>query len=102
MVKGTRVNSKKFDHQSLIKLSNWAKLNRDVISVPDVDKTIYYLPANEKTTITNEEIKRYENFRFHSFDIYKFICFSIWCISLPYNAEIWTKTTCTCPSFHKN
>jgi len=54
------VNSKKFEHLSLIKLSNWidgynwTNLSKDVISVLDVDKTIYYLPANETTTITNE------------------------------------------------
>ena len=65
---------KTFKHQLFVKLSNWtdgynwAKLNKDVISVPDIDKTIYYLPAKETNTITNEEMERYDNCRFDSFD----------------------------------
>ncbi len=42
-----RINSKRFEHQSLITLShwtdgyNWVKLNKEVISVPVGDTTIY-------------------------------------------------------------
>ncbi|CAF4458659.1 unnamed protein product, partial [Rotaria sp. Silwood2] len=68
----TLINSKKFEYQPLIALShwtdayNWVKLNKEVISIFNGDRTIYYLPAGEKITITDKEIKRYETCRFNS------------------------------------
>jgi hypothetical protein len=63
---------------------------------------MYYLPADEATTITEKEVKRYETRRFNLFDTYKSVYFKIWCVCLPNNAEEWRKATCTCPSFLKN
>jgi hypothetical protein len=68
------VNSKKFEHHPSITLSywtdgyNWAKLNKEVIAVPNGNITKYYLPSGEETTITDKDIKRYVNCRFNSFD----------------------------------
>ena len=58
-----RVNSKKFEHQPSITLSqwtdgyNWVKLNKEVISVSNGDKTIYYMPADQEITITDKKVK---------------------------------------------
>jgi hypothetical protein len=104
----SRVNAKKFEHQPTITLScwtdgyNWVKRNKEVISIPKGDRTIYYIPAGEETTITEKEIKRYENCRFNLFDTYKSVYFKIWCLCLPNNPEEWRTATCTCPSFLKN
>ncbi|CAF2900140.1 unnamed protein product [Rotaria sp. Silwood2] len=104
----TLINSKKFEHQPLIALSywtdayNWAKLNKEVISIFNGDTAMYYLPAGEKITITDTEIKRYETCRFNSFDTYKPVYFNIWCVCLSNNAEKWEEATCTCSSFMKN
>ncbi len=103
-----RVNSKTFEHQSLIKLShwtdgyNWVKLNKEVVSILNGNTTIYYLPAGEETTITEKAIKRYETCRFNLFDTYKAVYFKIWCMCLSNTPEEWRKGTCTCPSFLKN
>ena len=104
----TLINSKNFEHQTLITLSvwtdayNWIKFNKDVISICNSDTTMYYLPAGEETRITDKEIKRYENCWFHSFDRYKSVYFNIWCVYLYNNPEKWKEVTCTCPSFMKN
>jgi hypothetical protein len=66
------------------------------------DTTIYYLPADREIKTTDKETKRYNTCRFNSFDTYKSVYFSIWCVCLPNNAEEWRKGTCTCPSFLKN
>ena len=102
------INSKKFEHHPLIKLShwtdgyNWVKLNKEVTSISNGDQTIYYLPADQETTITDKEVKRYENCRFNLFDTYKSVYFKIWRVCLSNDSEEWKKGTCTCPSFLKN
>jgi len=104
----SRVNAKKFEHQPTITLScwtdgyNWFKGNKEVISIPKGDRTIYYIPAGEETTITEKEIKRYENCRFNLFHVYKSVYFKIWCLCLSNNPEELRTATCTCPSFLKN
>lgn len=62
----TRVNAKNFEHRPTITITlsywtdgyNWVKLNKEVISVSKGDKTIYYIPAGEETTITEKERKK--------------------------------------------
>ena len=104
----SRVNAKKFEHQPTLTLSywtdgyNWAKQNKEVISIPQSDKIIYYLPAGEETTISEKEVKRYDNCRFNLFDTYKSVYFKIWCLCLSNNPEEWRTATCTCPSFLKS
>lgn len=102
------INSKKFEHQPSITLSrwtdgyNWVTLNKEVVSISNGDKTIYYLPADQEITITDKEVKRYETCRFNLFDTYKSVYFKIWRVCLSNNVEEWKKGTCTCPSFLKN
>ena len=110
MVRRTKSYSYQFEHQPLITLSvwidayNWVQLNKDVMSICNGDKTMYYLPAGEETInrITDKEIKRYKNCRFNSFDTYKSVYFNIWCVCLSNNPEKWKEATCTCSSFMKN
>ena len=53
-------------NRTLIKLPdltdgyNWVKLSKEVVSTPDGNTAIYYLPVGEETAITEKEIKRYE------------------------------------------
>jgi hypothetical protein len=76
------------------------KLNKEVISMPNDNTTKYYVPAGDKTKLSDKEIQRYEAGRFNSFDSFKSVQFGIWCVCLP-NAEEWRKGTCTCSSFLK-
>jgi hypothetical protein len=66
---------------------NWVKLNKEVVSISNGDKTIYYLPADQETTITDKEVKRYETCRFNLFDTYKSVYFKIWRVCLSNNVE---------------
>ena len=95
-------------NRTLIKLPdltdgyNWVKLSKEVVSTPDGNTAIYYLPVGEETAITEKEIKRYEACSFNLFDAYKSVYFKIQCMCLPNNTEEWRKVTCICPPFLKN
>ncbi len=60
------------------------------------------MPADQETTITHKEVKRYETCRFNLFDAYKSVYFKIWRVSLLNNVEEWGKETFTCSLFVKN
>jgi hypothetical protein len=56
------INSKTFKQETTIQLShwtngyNWAKSNKEVISILNVDITKYYLPSDQVLKITEKEM----------------------------------------------
>lgn len=79
----------------------WAKSHTLPISeIIDANNTLYFSPASHCTEFNELYVEKVLNADWNSFDEFKEIAFSMWCIKI--NNNDWIKnSTCTCPKFFK-
>ena len=99
-------NAKHFATEPTISLAlwtssyQWAKINKNVISINNESSKVYYIPARDLDSIPQTDLNIYKKQRFTTFNQFK-KSFDIWCLEID-NDSSWRKAKCNCPAFLKN
>lgn len=101
------INLKEFKSTATITLDlwtqgyQWAKKKKKVFTDENEDSIEYSLAAGDRINLSKSEIDMVKSMNWNSFQQFKENAFSIYFVIMPKEHSLWTKGTCTCPSFFK-